>query len=284
MQKKLIVLLIGSLLAMPGLAAAKDNVDREAARAARQEARAAREADREEARAARQAERDELRAARRESRAAKEEAMGAGSGALIGGIAGGPVGVVLGTALGGWLGDRFHDERTARRSADERAAVAMARASSLEQRLAASERTVAEKTAELYSERVAHRRNLAEALSVEVFFRTEESALGGDTEARLAKLGALIEQMDGAVVRLSAHTDARGTETYNAALAQARAESVRAALLRGGLPADRVIVTAAGETAATAPENDLDGMALERRVEIAIIDVDSSRVAELGAN
>lgn len=267
MQKKLIVLLIGSLLAAPGFAAAKDRADREAARAARQEARA---------------ERQESRQA---SRAAKEEAIGLGSGAAIGGLAGGPVGFVLGAAFGGWLGDRFHDERQARREADERAVLASTRAGSLEQRLAASEHTVAEKNAELFSERVAHRLKLQEALSVEVFFRTEDSGVGGTTEERLAKLAALIEPMNGAVIRLAGHTDARGTESFNSTLSTARAQAVRDALIRGGMPAERVIVTAAGEAGATAPVEDVDGMALERRVELDVIDVDdSSRVAELGTN
>ena len=91
---------------------------------------------------------------------------------------------------------------------------------------------------------VEHRRNLQEALSVEVFFRTEESGLGGPTEERLAKLAALIEPMDGAVIRLEGHADARGTETFNTTLSTARAEAVRDALIRGGMPAERVIVTA----------------------------------------
>jgi outer membrane protein OmpA-like peptidoglycan-associated protein len=263
MHKKLIVLIVGSLLATPAFAAPKDRADRESARAARQEARAARQ----------------------ESRAAKEESIGVGSGAAIGALAGGPVGLVLGAAFGGWLGERFHDERSARRDADERAARSSAHAGSLQTLLAASERAIVAKEAELFSERAAHRRNLQEALSVEVFFRTEESGLGGATEERLAKLAALIEPMDGAVIRLDGHTDARGTETFNTTLSTARAEAVREALIRGGMPAERVIVNAAGETGSTAPAEDVDGMALERRVEMNIVDVDGSgRVAELGTN
>jgi outer membrane protein OmpA-like peptidoglycan-associated protein len=192
---------------------------------------------------------------------------------------------VLGAAFGGWLGDRFHEERAGRREADERAARSSAHAASLQTLLAASERAVADKNAELFSERVAHRRNLQEALSVEVFFRTEESGLGGTTEERLAKLAALIEPMDGAVIRLEGHADARGTETFNTTLSTARAEAVREALIRGGMPAERVIVSAAGETGSTAAVEDVDGMALERRVEMNVVDVDgSSRVAELGTN
>jgi len=189
---------------------------------------------------------------------------------------------VLGAAFGGWLGDRFHGERSARRDADERAAQASAHAGELEHLLAATERAVAEKDAELFGERVAHRRNLQEALSVEVFFRTEEAGVGGTTEERLAKIAALIEPMEGAVIRLEGYTDARGTEAYNSTLSTARAQSVRDALIRAGMPAERVIVTGVGETASTAPEQDTDGMALERRVEMNVVDVD--RVAELGTN
>jgi len=218
------------------------------------------------------------------NRAPKEESIGVGSGAAIGALAGGPIGLVLGAAFGGWIGDRFHEERSARRTADERAVAASAHAGRLEQLLAASERAVVAKDAELFSERVAHRRNLQEALSVEVFFRTEDSGVGGTTEERLTKLAALVEPMDGAVIRLEGHTDARGTETFNTTLSTARAEAVREALIRGGMPADRVIVTAAGETSSTAPEQDTDGMALERRVEMNVVDVDAGRVAEAGSN
>jgi outer membrane protein OmpA-like peptidoglycan-associated protein len=218
------------------------------------------------------------------NRAPKEESIGVGSGAAIGALAGGPVGLVLGAAFGGWIGDRFHGERSARRTADEQAAAATTRAGSLEQLLAVSERVAADKEAELFSERVAHRRNLQEALSVEVLFRTEDSGLGGTTEERLAKLAALIEPMQGAVIRLEGHTDARGTESFNTLLSTARAEAVRDALIQAGMPSERVIVTAAGEADSTAAEQDADGMALERRVEMNVIDLEDASVAELGGN
>jgi outer membrane protein OmpA-like peptidoglycan-associated protein len=213
------------------------------------------------------------------NRAAKEESIGVGSGAAIGAMAGGPVGFVIGAAFGGWLGDRFHQERRARRSADERAAAASEHAGSLQTLLAASERQVVAKDAELFAQRVEHRRDLQEALSVEVFFRTEDSGLAGATQERLTKLAALVEPMEGAVIRLDGYTDVRGTDAYNTALSTARAEAVREALIRGGMPADRVIVTALGESSSTATEQDADGMALERRVDMQVVDVDTGRVA-----
>jgi outer membrane protein OmpA-like peptidoglycan-associated protein len=218
------------------------------------------------------------------NRAAKEESIGLGSGAAIGAIAGGPVGLILGAAFGGWIGDRFHHERSERRSADQRAAEASAHAGSLATLLAATERTVVAKDAELSTQRIEHRRDLQDALSVEVFFRTEESGLGGPTEERLAKLAALVEPMEGAVIRLDGYADVRGTETFNTTLSTARAEAVRDALIRGGMPADRVIVTAVGESGSTAPEQDTDGMALDRRVEMNVVDVETGRVADIGTN
>jgi outer membrane protein OmpA-like peptidoglycan-associated protein len=113
-----------------------------------------------------------------------------------------------------------------------------------------------------------------------VFFRTEESGIGTTTEERLTRLAGLVEPMEGAVIRLEGHADARGTETYNAALSTARAEAVRDALIRGGMPAERVIVAAIGEAAAVAGEQDTDGMALDRRVQVHVIDRDdANRVA-----
>ena len=76
------------------------------------------------------------------------------------------------------------------------------------------------------------------------------------------------------MIRLEGHADARGTEAFNTTLSTARAEAVRDALIRGGMPAERVIVTAAGEAGSTAPEQDTDGMALERRVQMDVVDLD----------
>src|SRR5690606_4614291 len=108
--------------------------------------------------------------------------IGIGSGAAIGAAAGGPVGLILGAAFGGWLGDRFNHERGERRMAERRAAEASVHADTLQQALTASRRAVTEKDAALYNERIAHRQVLQEALSVEVFFRTEQSGIASGTE------------------------------------------------------------------------------------------------------
>jgi outer membrane protein OmpA-like peptidoglycan-associated protein len=221
------------------------------------------------------------RAARHQERATKHESIGLGSGAAIGAMAGGPVGLILGAAFGGWIGDRFHHEHDARLAAEESGQLSAARAKVLETRLAASESATAELTAALSGERAQHRRDLEEALSVDVLFKTEDSAIAPPTEERLAKLVAMIVPMDGAVIRLEGHTDVRGTDRYNSALATARADAVRDALIRAGMPPERILVRAAGKADSQAADTDVDGMALDRRVKMSVVGLDdANRVAQ----
>ena len=205
------------------------------------------------------------------SRAAKHEAIGLGSGAVIGAAAGGPVGFVLGAAFGGWVGDRFERERTARLEAEEKYAEARAEADKLENLLARNERQLAEIAARLESERRAHARTLEEALNLQVYFRTESADVDAGAAEHLARIGELVRSIDGAVVLLEGHADPRGDEEYNLALSQARAESVRQVFVDAGVPEDRIAITAEGEAKSTASVDDLDALALDRRVSIRIV-------------
>jgi outer membrane protein OmpA-like peptidoglycan-associated protein len=208
----------------------------------------------------------------------KEEGIGLGAGAAIGAIAGGPVGLILGTAFGGLFGDRFHHVKAERVAAEQRATDAQLVADTAERRAGRNQRELERVSAELASERTSHREDLQQALSAEVFFRTEDATLDDATAERLAKLGGMMAPLDGTVIHLDGYADARGTEKYNSQLSAMRAGAVRDALIRGGMPAERVIVRADGETGATAA--DADGMALERRVRLDVVDMgDARRVA-----
>src|SRR4029079_16649963 len=84
MQKKLIALLIGSLvISGPGWTADKNRAHKDPQ--------------------------------------SKEESIGLGRGAAIAALAGGPVGLILGAAFGGFFGDRFHHVKAERAAADQRA-------------------------------------------------------------------------------------------------------------------------------------------------------------------
>lgn len=204
-------------------------------------------------------------------RKAKHEAIGLGSGAVIGAAAGGPVGFVIGAAFGGWLGDRFESEHTGRLEAEEKYAEARAEADELEGLLARNERELAQIAARLESERLSHARSLEEALNLQVYFRTARSEVEPGAAERLSRIGELVRSMDGAVVLLEGHADPRGDEQYNVELSQARAESVRRILVDAGVPEDRIAISAEGESRSEAPIDDVDALALDRRVSISIV-------------
>jgi outer membrane protein OmpA-like peptidoglycan-associated protein len=210
----------------------------------------------------------------------KEQSIGLGSGAAIGAIAGGPVGLIIGAAMGGWLGDRFHHERVTRVDSERQASQAQALAASLEQRLSGTEQQLASSHAELQSERNAHRDDVERAVALDVHFRTEDSTIDAGDEQRLTELASFVAPLDGTVIRLDGHTDVRGTQKYNDTLSTARAESVRDALVRAGMPSERIVVTGEGSVDATATDQDVDGMALDRRVAVTVVGLDdASRVA-----
>jgi len=210
----------------------------------------------------------------------KEQSIGLGSGAAIGALAGGPVGLIIGAAMGGWLGDRFHHERVARAESEQQASQAQAHAASLEQRLSGTEQQLVSSQAELQTERNAHRDDIERAVALDVHFRTEDSTIDADDGQRLAELASFVAPLDGTVIRLDGHTDVRGMQKYNDALSTARAESVRDALVRAGMPAERIVVTGEGSADATATDQDVDGMALDRRVAVTVVGLDdASRVA-----
>lgn len=206
-----------------------------------------------------------------------KEAIGLGSGAAIGAAAGGPVGLILGAAFGGWLGDRFQKEERERIAAERRHDSARAEVDSLRGVVLDSERTVTQLEAQLRAEQRARHDALQEAIDIQVLFRTADSSLDSAAESRLARIAELIGPMTGVAVHLSGHTDARGDEEYNERLSEERAAAVRDVLMRAGVPERRIVMTAEGKRHASAPEDDLDAMALDRRVQMRLISEDESR-------
>ncbi|HEX6996623.1 MAG TPA: OmpA family protein [Gammaproteobacteria bacterium] len=202
----------------------------------------------------------------------KQEHIGLGSGAAIGAAAGGPVGLIVGAAFGAWLGDRFHEEKSGRLAAEGRYRDAAEEANALAAELRGTEQQLARTEAALAAEETAHRSDLASALDIELYFRTEQSELPPGAEERLATLAALVAPLPDTVIVLEGHADARGTEQYNEALSLARAESVRDALIRAGMPAERIVASGTGERFASGGEQDVDAMALDRRVALKVMD------------
>lgn len=211
----------------------------------------------------------------------RHEAAGLGSGLLIGAAAGGPIGAIIGAALGGLFGDKYHDERTAHLEFESQYELARADIEELSDTLQGREQRIAEMQQTLVREERRYAAALQEALNAEVFFRTGESELSEESVERIGRIAGLVTSMDGFVVRLAGHADNRGDEEYNEQLSASRAAAVRDAMIAAGFPSSRIALSAEGENWSQAAENDLDALAMERRVHIELVtDENDARIAD----
>jgi outer membrane protein OmpA-like peptidoglycan-associated protein len=201
----------------------------------------------------------------------REEGIGIGSGAIVGAIAGGPVGFILGAATGGWFGNKFHKEREAKEEFAAKYEEADALANSLQAMVVGNEDEIQNLEFVMRRQEDSYRDALQQAFDVEVYFHTGEAALNGTVAERVERLGEIMKGFDDFAIVIEGHADPRGDESYNDQLSAERAASVRDALIRAGLPGEKITTRASGEHSATSTEGDLDAMALERRVDLSIV-------------
>jgi outer membrane protein OmpA-like peptidoglycan-associated protein len=198
----------------------------------------------------------------------KEESIGIVSGATVGALAGGPVGAFIGIAVGAILGDRYHQKNAKLALLDDRLRESDQTVTALSAQLVSAQEQVASLSEHIRSQPLPP--SVQRTLRGEVMFRTKDASLDADTAAHLAELAQLVSSKPGIFVQLDGYADPRGTESENLLLSEQRAQSVRAALLAGGIAEDRIMVMAHGEVGATSSPGDTDGYALDRRVVITI--------------
>ena len=200
-----------------------------------------------------------------------QERIGVASGAVLGGLAGGPLGVVFGAALGGWLGDEFDVQRRERDDFEQRWALARKEVANLNGLIEGGEHELEQLRADFRQDATTMREKVREALDVQVLFKTGDTSLGAETGQRLTRLAELVAGMDGMLLRIEGHADARGAAEFNEQLSAQRAATVRDVLIRAGVPTSRIVIDALGEREAQAVDEDVDGMALDRRVQLTLI-------------
>jgi outer membrane protein OmpA-like peptidoglycan-associated protein len=71
-------------------------------------------------------------------------------------------------------------------------------------------------------------------------------------------------------VRVSGYADPRGSEQFNAALSERRADAVAHVLIQAGVDARQLIVESHGAADSKTAKGDLDGYAFDRRVTVKI--------------
>ncbi|HKR34680.1 MAG TPA: OmpA family protein [Steroidobacteraceae bacterium] len=206
-----------------------------------------------------------------ENKFTKEEGTGLATGAVTGAIVGGPIGAMVGLMIGGIVGDTVG---TAKRAEKE----AIVRADELQQELVdtrialakASERTGGDEMLDA----------LAARLHADVMFRTGTAELDGDVQKKIEDLGQLLASHPQLEIQLHGFADPRGKSATNLELSLARASAVRDSLINGGAAPEQIRISAHGEDLTTAPKDDLEAYAWERRVSISIRPTSPAAVAQ----
>ncbi len=105
----------------------------------------------------------------------------------------------------------------------------------------------------------------------DVLFENAESSLKPASLANLDRLVGFLQQYPDRTVSIEGHTDSVGSEDFNLKLSQARADSVRAALVERGLDGENMQAVGLGEEFPVAENNSESGRRQNRRVEIIIL-------------
>jgi outer membrane protein OmpA-like peptidoglycan-associated protein len=206
-----------------------------------------------------------------ENKFTKEEGTGLATGAAAGAIVGGPIGAMVGLMIGGIVGDSIG---TAKRGEKE----AVLRAEQLQQELIdtrialakASERTGGDEMLDA----------LAARLHADVMFRTNTAELDVDVQKKIESLGQMLAAHPQLEIQLHGFADPRGQSEKNLELSMLRASAVRDALINGGASPEQIRISAHGEDLTTAPKDDLEAYAWERRVSISIRPTSPAAVAQ----
>jgi outer membrane protein OmpA-like peptidoglycan-associated protein len=204
--------------------------------------------------------------------ASREESTGVGLGALIGGVAGGPPGAIIGAAIGAKIGDGYHQKKTDIAALNASLARSESDVGRLQHDIRQLEGKVAARDTELSRVRELARPELLALLKagieMDLLFRTDEDVLSDSTGLKVQELAQSLTRNTDVLIRLDGYADERGDEQYNQALSARRVEHVRDMLVTAGVPAERITVSAHGESPAA--EQNADSFALERRVSLTL--------------
>ena len=106
----------------------------------------------------------------------------------------------------------------------------------------------------------------------EINFESNKSTLSDGVQSKLTKLaGDLKADNQNVYLEIQGHTDSTGSAQYNQQLGLQRAESVRRHLHAQGVALDRMATISYGEDAPAETNSTAEGRALNRRVEIVVL-------------
>lgn len=193
----------------------------------------------------------------------KGAGAGAGAGAVIGGVIGNATGstakgAIIGAVLGGAAGAVIGQQM------DKQAA-------ELEEELEGAE-----------IERVGE--GIQITFDSGILFDFDSSGLRAEAQDNLNTLATSLQEYPNTDLTVVGHTDSKGSDTYNQALSEQRANSAVEYLLSQGISDARITMMGKGETEPVATNDTEAGRQQNRRVEIAIYASDEYRDEVGGQN
>jgi len=120
--------------------------------------------------------------------------------------------------------------------------------------------------------REAERNRVISLLGERVHFDFDRSDIRPDAETVLQRKVSVLREYPGIRLRIEGHADERGSNEYNLALGQRRAEAVRRYLVSYGVGADRFAIISYGEERPLVDASNEDAWAQNRRAEFVITD------------
>ena len=103
-------------------------------------------------------------------------------------------------------------------------------------------------------------------------FASASDVLTAGAQGRLTPLATFLAKQPEARIRIAGHTDSQGAESYNQDLSARRANSVGAYLTSTGVDAGRINTVGLGESVPLSSNATAAGRAINRRVEITVLD------------
>jgi peptidoglycan-associated lipoprotein len=122
--------------------------------------------------------------------------------------------------------------------------------------------------------------DFAAAAGDRVYFDTNQSMLRPEARATLERQAAWLARHPEVRARIEGNADYRGDESYNRALSERRAETVRAYLIGQGVAAYRLSVNSLGEARPVEYGVSEDVLARNRNVQTVVIDDEKRRAGQ----
>jgi peptidoglycan-associated lipoprotein len=111
----------------------------------------------------------------------------------------------------------------------------------------------------------------------DILFDFDKSDLRANETSKVSEIATYMQQNPSVKVGIDGHTDPRGTDKYNQALSERRVSVIRAALMRAGVPDDKIHTGAFGESRPICGDPTEACWQRDRRVEVLLTTDSASR-------